>query len=106
MILGEDMEIKRLITEMQECMDTLQYLPPDLQAEIGLALQPLRSENSQLRRRLRIANQQIRRLEQAPDKENVAASVDVEGTLCCLTLPVVGYLSDAPSNIVLALNTV
>ena len=60
-------------------MDTLQYLPPDLQAEVGLALQPLRSENSQLRRRLRIANQQIRQLEQRKDKENDCPLVDVEG---------------------------
>lgn len=81
------MEIERLVAEMQECMDTLQYLPPDLQAEIGLALQPLRSENSQLRRRLRIANQQIRRLENGPDKENVEPPVNVEGTLCCQELP-------------------
>ena len=75
----EDTDVQRLLTEIEECLDTLQYLPPDLQTEIGLALQPLRSENSQLRRRLRIANQQIRRLEKGEDKENVEPPVDVEG---------------------------
>ncbi|XP_072030147.1 uncharacterized protein [Amphiura filiformis] len=76
--IGEDKDVQRLLTEIEECLHTLQYLPPDLQTEIGLALQPLRSENSQLRRRLRIANQQIRRWEKGEDKENMEPPVDVE----------------------------
>jgi uncharacterized membrane protein YgaE (UPF0421/DUF939 family) len=48
----EDKEIKRLVKEVE---DTLEIIPQlkstfSLQAEIDLAIQPLRSENAQLRR--------------------------------------------------------
>ncbi|NWT27080.1 CCD14 protein, partial [Cardinalis cardinalis] len=60
-----DSEMLRLMSEVE---DSVSLLPAvvgsrNLQAEIALALQPLRSENAQLRRRLRILNQQLREQE-------------------------------------------
>ncbi|NWV96007.1 CCD14 protein, partial [Machaerirhynchus nigripectus] len=60
-----DSEMLRLISEIE---DSISLLPAvvgstNIQAEIALALQPLRSENAQLRRRLRILNQQLREQE-------------------------------------------
>ncbi|NWW84761.1 CCD14 protein, partial [Rhynochetos jubatus] len=57
----DDMEMLRLMSEIE---DSISLLPAvvgstNLQAEIALALQPLRSENAQLRRRIRILNQQL-----------------------------------------------
>ncbi|NXC00132.1 CCD14 protein, partial [Orthonyx spaldingii] len=61
----DDSEMLRLMSEIE---DSLSLLPAvvgstNIQAEIALALQPLRSENAQLRRRLRILNQQLREQE-------------------------------------------
>nr|XP_008107737.1 PREDICTED: coiled-coil domain-containing protein 14 [Anolis carolinensis] len=58
----DDSEMLRLLSEVE---DTVSLLPAvagntNVQAEIALALQPLRSENAQLRRRLRILNQQLK----------------------------------------------
>ncbi|XP_056390121.1 coiled-coil domain-containing protein 14 isoform X2 [Hyla sarda] len=60
-----DREAMRLVAELEH---SLSLLPgsTNVHAEIALALQPLRSENAQLRRRLRILNQQLR------DRERVA----------------------------------
>ncbi|NWT80381.1 CCD14 protein, partial [Lanius ludovicianus] len=60
-----DSEMLRLMSEIE---DSISLLPAvvgsrTIQAEIALALQPLRSENAQLRRRLRILNQQLREQE-------------------------------------------
>ncbi|NXP30461.1 CCD14 protein, partial [Leiothrix lutea] len=60
-----DSEMLRLVGEIE---DSVSLLPAvvgsrSTQAEIALALQPLRSENAQLRRRLRILNQQLREQE-------------------------------------------
>ncbi|NXS90416.1 CCD14 protein, partial [Erpornis zantholeuca] len=60
-----DSEMLRLMSEIE---DSISLLPAavgstNIQAEIALALQPLRSENAQLRRRLRILNQQLREQE-------------------------------------------
>ncbi|NXS17893.1 CCD14 protein, partial [Mystacornis crossleyi] len=60
-----DSEMLRLLSEIE---DSISLLPAvvgsmNIQAEIALALQPLRSENAQLRRRLRILNQQLREQE-------------------------------------------
>uniref|UniRef100_A0A8C5X5Y6 Coiled-coil domain containing 14 n=1 Tax=Malurus cyaneus samueli TaxID=2593467 RepID=A0A8C5X5Y6_9PASS len=57
----DDSEMLRLMSEIE---DSISLLPAvvgsmNIQAEIALALQPLRSENAQLRRRLRILNQQL-----------------------------------------------
>uniref|UniRef100_A0A8C7B546 Coiled-coil domain containing 14 n=1 Tax=Neovison vison TaxID=452646 RepID=A0A8C7B546_NEOVI len=58
----EDSEIQRLITELETCISLLPALNgnTNIQVEIALAMQPLRSENAQLRRQLRILNQQLR----------------------------------------------
>ncbi|XP_056010334.1 uncharacterized protein LOC130051762 isoform X2 [Ostrea edulis] len=68
--INKDKEIKRLVKEVE---DTLEIIPQlkstfSLQAEIDLAIQPLRSENAQLRRRLRLLNKQSRVTSQ-PTKE-------------------------------------
>ncbi|XP_008980560.5 coiled-coil domain-containing protein 14 isoform X1 [Callithrix jacchus] len=61
----EDSEIQRLVTEMEACISLLPAVSgnTDNQVEIALAMQPLRSENAQLRRQLRILNQQLREQE-------------------------------------------
>ncbi|XP_039613349.1 coiled-coil domain-containing protein 14 [Polypterus senegalus] len=69
---GDDPEVFRVITEVE---DNISLLPTmvgstNVQAEIALALQPLRSENAQLRRRLRIVNQQLRERERAEKELN------------------------------------
>ncbi|XP_021788815.1 coiled-coil domain-containing protein 14 isoform X3 [Papio anubis] len=61
----EDSEIQRLVTEMEASISVLPAVSgnTDIQVEIALAMQPLRSENAQLRRQLRILNQQLREQE-------------------------------------------
>ena len=50
--LTEDVEVSRLVTEIDSAVDAIPQLGVtfNLQTEIDLAIQPLRSENSQLRR--------------------------------------------------------
>ncbi|KAM9548669.1 coiled-coil domain-containing protein 14 isoform 2-T2 [Guaruba guarouba] len=57
----DDLEMLRLMSEIEDCISLLPAVvgSTNVQAEIALALQPLRSENAQLRRRLRILNQQL-----------------------------------------------
>ncbi|KAM9582750.1 coiled-coil domain-containing protein 14 isoform 2-T2 [Trichechus inunguis] len=57
-----DSEIQRLVTELEACMSLLPAISgnTNIQVEIALAMQPLRSENAQLRRQVRILNQQLR----------------------------------------------
>nr|XP_012416630.1 PREDICTED: coiled-coil domain-containing protein 14 isoform X1 [Odobenus rosmarus divergens] len=61
----EDSEIQRLITELEACISLLPAISgnTNIQVEIALAMQPLRSENVQLRRQLRILNRQLREQE-------------------------------------------
>nr|XP_027791907.1 coiled-coil domain-containing protein 14 isoform X1 [Marmota flaviventris] len=61
----EDSEIQRLITEVEACICGLPAVSGNrnIQVEIALAMQPLRSENAQLRRQLRILNQRLREQE-------------------------------------------
>ncbi|XP_048868693.1 coiled-coil domain-containing protein 14 isoform X2 [Brienomyrus brachyistius] len=56
-----DCEALRLIAEVEQSINLLPSLVAgsNIQAEIALAVQPLRNENVQLRRRLRIVNQQL-----------------------------------------------
>nr|XP_023676705.1 coiled-coil domain-containing protein 14 [Paramormyrops kingsleyae] len=56
-----DCEALRLIAEVEQSINLLPSLVggTNVQAEIALAVQPLRNENVQLRRRLRIVNQQL-----------------------------------------------
>ncbi|XP_035186742.1 coiled-coil domain-containing protein 14 isoform X2 [Oxyura jamaicensis] len=57
----DDSEMLRLMNEIEDCISLLPAVvgSTNVQTEIALALQPLRSENAQLRRRLRILNQQL-----------------------------------------------
>ncbi|XP_071418720.1 coiled-coil domain-containing protein 14 isoform X2 [Pithys albifrons albifrons] len=57
----DDSEMLRLMSEIEDCISLLPAVvgSANIQAEIALALQPLRSENAQLRRRLRILNHQL-----------------------------------------------
>uniref|UniRef100_A0A8C5YKR0 Coiled-coil domain containing 14 n=1 Tax=Microcebus murinus TaxID=30608 RepID=A0A8C5YKR0_MICMU len=61
----EDSEIQRLVTEVEAYVSVLPAVNgyTDIQVEIALAMQPLRSENAQLRRQLRILNQRLREQE-------------------------------------------
>ncbi|XP_019506473.1 PREDICTED: coiled-coil domain-containing protein 14 [Hipposideros armiger] len=61
----EDSEVQRLITELEACISLLPAISgnTNTQVEIALAMQPLRSENAQLRRQLRILNHQLREQE-------------------------------------------
>ncbi|NXJ45894.1 CCD14 protein, partial [Spizaetus tyrannus] len=63
----DDSEMLRLMSEIEDCISLLPAVvgSTNIQAEIALALQPLRSENAQLRRRLRILNQQLREQERS-----------------------------------------
>ncbi|NXI08028.1 CCD14 protein, partial [Irena cyanogastra] len=60
-----DSEMLRLMSEIEDSVSLLPAVVEsmNIQAEIALALQPLRSENAQLRRKLRILNQQLREQE-------------------------------------------
>ncbi|XP_035425590.1 coiled-coil domain-containing protein 14 isoform X6 [Cygnus atratus] len=62
---ADDSEMLRLMNEIEDCISLLPAVvgSTNVQTEIALALQPLRSENAQLRRRLRILNQQLRERE-------------------------------------------
>lgn len=50
--LVEDSEVQRLMTELEACISLLPAISgnTNIQVEIALAMQPLRSENAQLRR--------------------------------------------------------
>ncbi|KFP59266.1 Coiled-coil domain-containing protein 14, partial [Cariama cristata] len=63
----DDLEMLRLMSEIEDCISLLPAVlgSTNIQAEIALALQPLRSENAQLRRRLRILNQQLKEQERS-----------------------------------------
>ncbi|XP_057303982.1 uncharacterized protein LOC130641263 isoform X2 [Hydractinia symbiolongicarpus] len=80
-LLGEkrDLEVNRLLTEIDHAVGMLPFsmnsLPIDVQTEINFALQPLRVDNADLRRKLRLANQKIKELnarlnEQQHDDKN------------------------------------
>ncbi|XP_064013048.1 coiled-coil domain-containing protein 14 isoform X2 [Pogoniulus pusillus] len=59
----DDLEMLRLMGEIEDCISLLPAVAEstNTQTEIALALQPLRSENAQLQRRLRILNEQLER---------------------------------------------
>ncbi|XP_030637708.1 coiled-coil domain-containing protein 14 [Chanos chanos] len=67
LVANQDSEAVRLISEVEQSISLLPAMvgSTNIQAEIALALQPLRSENVQLRRRLRILNQQLMERERA-----------------------------------------
>ncbi|XP_004577895.2 coiled-coil domain-containing protein 14 [Ochotona princeps] len=61
----EDSEIERLIAEVEACISELPAISgsTNIQVEVALAMQPLRSENAHLRRQVRILNQRLREQE-------------------------------------------
>ncbi|KAK9972959.1 hypothetical protein ABG768_023713 [Culter alburnus] len=67
LVANQDSDAVRLISEVEQSISLLPVMvgSTNIQAEIALALQPLRSENVQLRRRLRILNQQLLERERA-----------------------------------------
>ncbi|KAK3575462.1 hypothetical protein QTP86_026846 [Hemibagrus guttatus] len=67
LVANQDSEAVRLISEVEQSISLLPTMvgSTNIQAELALALQPLRSENVQLRRRLRILNQQLQERERA-----------------------------------------
>ncbi|XP_060774773.1 coiled-coil domain-containing protein 14 isoform X2 [Neoarius graeffei] len=75
LVSNQDSEAVRLISEVEQSISLLPAMvgSTNVQAELALALQPLRSENVQLRRRLRILNQQLEERERA---ERQARPVD------------------------------
>ncbi|XP_038202440.1 coiled-coil domain-containing protein 14 isoform X2 [Arvicola amphibius] len=64
----EDSEVQRLVTEVEACVSGLSAVSgrTNIDVEIALALQPLRSENAQLRRQLRSLSQRLREEEKTP----------------------------------------
>ncbi|ESP00843.1 hypothetical protein LOTGIDRAFT_173034 [Lottia gigantea] len=67
----------------QDLSNTLESIPQlkltfNLQTEIELALQPLRTENSQLRRRLRIVNQQLKERERLEKEASTSSGVNFQ----------------------------
>ncbi|XP_036838146.1 coiled-coil domain-containing protein 14 isoform X1 [Oncorhynchus mykiss] len=67
LLAGQDSVAERLVCELEQTVSLLPVMvgSSNIQAEIALVLQPLRSENALLRRRLRIVNQQLRERERA-----------------------------------------
>lgn len=74
-IVADQIDCVALISEVEQSISMLPAMVGNtsIQAEVAQALQPLRSENAQLRRRLRIVNQQLMERERA---EKEAQSVD------------------------------
>ncbi|XP_062303402.1 uncharacterized protein ccdc14 isoform X2 [Osmerus eperlanus] len=94
LLAGQDGVAERLLSDLEE---TVSHLPvmvgsSNVQAEIAMVLQPLRSENAQLRRRLRILNHQLQERERA-EREARLLLCDSE----MMTLQ--GELSDAQARI-------
>ncbi|XP_067405723.1 coiled-coil domain-containing protein 14 isoform X2 [Emydura macquarii macquarii] len=75
----DDSETLRLISEIEDCVSLLPAVvgSTNVQAEIALAIQPLRSENAQLRRRLRIMNQQLRERERAEKESSLDCNFEL-----------------------------
>ncbi|XP_054827464.1 coiled-coil domain-containing protein 14 isoform X2 [Eublepharis macularius] len=74
----DDSEILRLLGEVEDCISLLPAAAdnPNMQAEIALAIQPLRSENAQLRRRLRILNQQLKEQKRLEKECNLGGNIE------------------------------
>uniref|UniRef100_A0A8B9HZJ1 Coiled-coil domain containing 14 n=1 Tax=Astyanax mexicanus TaxID=7994 RepID=A0A8B9HZJ1_ASTMX len=97
LVANQDSDAVRLISEVEQSISLLPAMvgSTNVQAELALALQPLRSENAQLRRRLRILNQQLLERERA---ERQARPVDCTlelATLQSLNLTLQTQLSDS-----------
>ncbi|XP_062384439.1 coiled-coil domain-containing protein 14 isoform X2 [Sardina pilchardus] len=81
MVVNQDSAAVQLINEVENSISLLPAMvgSTNVQAELALALQPLRSENVQLRRRLRILNQQLMERERA-EREARPVDCDLEMT--------------------------
>ncbi|NXY67317.1 CCD14 protein, partial [Glareola pratincola] len=75
----DDSEMLRLMNEVEDCVSLLPAVVgnTNIQAEIALALQPLRSENAQLRRRLRMLNQQLGERERSEKTSRQSCSYEL-----------------------------
>ncbi|XP_065606540.1 coiled-coil domain-containing protein 14 [Cyrtonyx montezumae] len=75
----DDSEMLRLMNEIEDCISLLPAVvgSTNIQTEIALALQPLRSENTQLRRKLRILNQQLREQERNENASGQSCSYEL-----------------------------
>ncbi|XP_063068039.1 coiled-coil domain-containing protein 14 [Engraulis encrasicolus] len=81
LVANQDSAAVQLINEVENSISLLPSMvgSTNIQAELALALQPLRSENAQLRRRLRILNQQLMERERA-EREARPVDCDMEMT--------------------------
>ncbi|NXI55888.1 CCD14 protein, partial [Chloroceryle aenea] len=63
----DDSEMLRLMSEIEDCISLLPAIvgSANVEAAVAVALQPLRNENAQLQRKLRILNQQLREQERS-----------------------------------------
>ncbi|XP_064879558.1 LOW QUALITY PROTEIN: coiled-coil domain-containing protein 14 [Oncorhynchus nerka] len=80
LLAGQDSVAERLVCELEQTVSILPVMvgSSNIQAEIALVLQPLRSENALLRRRLRIVNQQLQERERAErEARDVHCDTDV-----------------------------
>ncbi|XP_015724129.1 coiled-coil domain-containing protein 14 isoform X2 [Coturnix japonica] len=75
----DDSEMLRLMNEIEDCISLLPAVvgSTNMQTEIALALQPLRSENAQLRRKLRILNQQLKEQERNEKKSGQSCNYEL-----------------------------
>ncbi|XP_077176545.1 coiled-coil domain-containing protein 14 isoform X2 [Paroedura picta] len=75
----DDSEILRLLGEVEDCISLLPAAvdSSNVQAEVALALQPLRSENAHLRRQLRILNQQLKEQKRAEKECNLDDNMEL-----------------------------
>uniref|UniRef100_A0A8C6YGX3 Coiled-coil domain containing 14 n=1 Tax=Naja naja TaxID=35670 RepID=A0A8C6YGX3_NAJNA len=104
-------ELKALLTDhdsetlgvLDEIDDTTSLFPAaaentNVQAEIALALQPLRSENAQLRRQLRILNQRLKEQNRAKKECSLDSSLEV-ASLQSLNMTLQGQLNESMRSI-------
>ncbi|XP_071369295.1 uncharacterized protein DKFZp434B061 [Centroberyx affinis] len=79
LITGQGGVAERLLSDLEQTVSLLPLIAgsSNIQAEIALVLQPLRSQNSQLRRRVRILNQQLQERERA-ERETMERHSDSE----------------------------
>ncbi|XP_067116713.1 coiled-coil domain-containing protein 14 isoform X1 [Osmerus mordax] len=94
LLAGQDGVAERLLSDLEETVSLLPVMvgSSNVQAEIAMVLQPLRNENAQLRRRLRILNHQLQERERA---EREARSLLCDSEMMTLQ----GELSDAQARI-------
>ncbi|XP_027534817.1 coiled-coil domain-containing protein 14 isoform X2 [Neopelma chrysocephalum] len=95
----DDSEMLRLMSEIEGCISLLPAVvgSTNIQAEIALALQPLRSENAQLRRRLRILNQKLR--EQDTGEKKSGQSCSYEFSLQSLNMMLQSQLKESQKGL-------